>query len=996
MADRPNFYEMLELDPSVDDRAAIQARLKEKQRAWAAEKTMGNPRARRTADRNLSLLREIEAVLATPEGRRAQREEARRLGEEARQARFAEVDEAASVFRSGGDSYTAAQLAQLAKRFAGTLPEAEVEARLRAHGLRPAPAEGARRPSGAKERIGEEDASIVRRNLQHLGVATLYAFLELAPQSSPAALRDRATAIYQENQRRGKTDADASARNELAGVCQKLFADEAGKARYDNFLAVEAMDALRPTIELAASDGFITQDELDALVKLGRQRGVSAGDARAYVEEYAAKRRWGVQRDVKLAAEALRQCGACGTLASPGAKNCAKCGRALEVECPRCGAATPTQNAACERCGAHVGDAALVQALLREGERLAGEGRVAEAVERFDRALHYWPGWAPAAAAREQAGARQRARETALRPVEELAAARRLCEAERELERFVREHGAGGTETLAGRIREGRARAQAAYERGRQAAARGEDEAALEAYESALALCADLEPARLGAAAHPPPPPPSLTVRPVAGGFHLAWSAAPSARLLAYRVVRGANAAPARPEDGTALPETAGLAATDAAPEGVPVWYAVYAVRGGVASAHAAQSGPHLRTAEVRALAAVGGDGEVALRWQRPAGCRRVEVWARASAPPARPDEGDLRVVSGDELHETGLRNGEGRGYRVVAVYDDPAAPGRELRTAGVTITAVPAAPPPAVADLACTREGRTVHLAWTPVPGAAVQIRQAERLPPFTPGQVISADEAGRFGQLVASAGGGSARATLAGQGRTFFVPLSVVAGTATVGRAAEVTSLDPVSALTARRTGGGIALTWEWPAGVDEVVVAYAHDRYPADPADGGAARMVVSRAQYAAARGWELRGAERRRHYFSVFARAPGVELHAPPAHAVESMGQEVSVRYRVKPQWLRKSAWLELEGLGAPQLELPPLVLVARPGAVPIDPRDGQTVADLSGVRLEAGRASIPVPPQFQGSGQYVRLFFRDPADAREIRLLPAEKEQLRLS
>jgi hypothetical protein len=178
-----------------------------------------------------------------------------------------------------------------------------------------------------------------------------------------------------------------------------------------------------------------------------------------------------------------------------------------------------------------------------------------------------------------------------------------------------------------------------------------------------------------------------------------------------------------------------------------------------------------------------------------------------------------------------------------------------------------------------------------------------------------------------------------------------------------------------------------------VDEVVVAYAHDRFPAGPEEG-AARATVSRAQYAAARGWELRGAERRRHYFSVFARAPGLELHAPAAHALESMGEEVSVRYRVKKQWLRGNAWLELQGAGT--LDLPPLVVVARPGAVPIDPADGETVAEVPALRLEAGRAALPIPPRFCGSGQYVRLFFRDPADAREIRLLPAEKELLRLS
>lgn len=992
MVDRPNYYELLELDPSVDDWAAIQARIQEKRRAWSRDKAMGNPRAKRTADRNLSLLREMEVVLGEPEGRRAQADEARRRIAQARQAGLVEVDEAIAVFRSGGDTYTDAQLKALAKRFAGTLHESELEQRLRAHGLRPAASGEARAPK-AKERISEEDASAIRRNQQHLGLATLYEFLELAPQSSPAALYDRATALYQENQRKGKTDADSSARNELAGLCQKLLADAPGKQRYDNFLAVEAMDALRPNIEIAGADGFITQQELDALVHQGRQRGVSAEDARAYVEEHAARRRWGVQRDVKLQAEALRQCGACGALASPGADNCAKCGCPLRVECPRCGRPTLTQNAACEGCGAHVGDALLVQGLLRGGERLAGEGRFAEAMDSFDRALHYWPGWGLAVSAKEQTLKRQQEREAALRPLEALVRARNLCEAERELDRFVRAYGDGGIGALAATIRDGRSQAQAAYEHGQQASARGDREAALDAYEAALALCADLEPARVAAAAHPPPPPGALTVRAVAGGFHLAWAAAPSTRPLSYRVVRNTGTGA---RDGVALSDTAGLVASDAAPEGVPVYYAVYSVRGGVVSPHAAQSGPHLRMAEVGALESLAGDGEVVLRWRRPPGCQRVEVWCRPGTPPERAGEGDLRVVAGEEMHHTGLRNGEGWGYRVLAVYDDPAAPGRELRTAGVTHTAVPTAPPRAVTDLRCTRAGRTVYLAWTPVPGAAVQIRQAEQLPPFSPGQVVAADDVGRFGRLVGSAGGGSAQATLTGQGRTFFVPVSVVSGTATVGRAAEVTTLDPVSGLTARRTGGGIALTWEWPDGVDEVLLAYTYEWYPTDPADGSAVRTAVTRSQYLAMGGWELRGVERRRHYFSVFACVPGLELHSSPAHVLESMGEEVSVRYRVKTQWLRKNAWLELQCAGTTTVVLPPLVLVARPGAVPIGPDDGQTLAAIPELQFEAGRATIPVPPQFHGTGHYVKLFFSNPADAREIRLLPAEKEQLRLS
>ena len=68
-AERPNFYLLLELDPSVEDRSAIEQRIAEKQEAWSRDR-MGNPKARRRAESSLALLPEIRAVLADPEARR--------------------------------------------------------------------------------------------------------------------------------------------------------------------------------------------------------------------------------------------------------------------------------------------------------------------------------------------------------------------------------------------------------------------------------------------------------------------------------------------------------------------------------------------------------------------------------------------------------------------------------------------------------------------------------------------------------------------------------------------------------------------------------------------------------------------------------------------------------------------------------------------------------------------------------------------------------------
>ena len=1000
MAERENFFLLLELDPSVDDWATIEQRILEKRRAWSRDRSQGNPKARRRADRNLALLEDIETVLKDPETRKQEAKQARKEQERLRQEQLRELDESIGLIRSSGGTCDEEQLKKLIKRFGASVAAGDIKKRLRAAGVRLESA-GREKKRPVKAQIDKVTASNVRRNLDHLGLASLYEFLELQPQSSPKALSDRAEEIYKENQRLGKTDADASARNELAGLCKNLFQSEAEKEKYDNTLALEAMEGLKEKIELTGSDRFITQQEMDALVKLARQRGVPAEDARAYIEDYAVKRKWGIQPDVELAAEELKVCGFCSTLAPAGATQCARCGEALEISCPRCGARCPTQNAACESCGCRIGDAPLVHGLLKEGQRRAVEGAFSKALQCFDKALLYWPEWQPAMAEKQKVRSRQESQDTEITIIEQLVSERRLVTAQGAVERFERTHGAPLPESLKRRVREGLAKADATFREGERRRRAGEGRTTLDHLDETLIQCVDFEPARRVLAATPPPPPTGLEVRPQGEGFRLRWQPATRGRNVSYRVLRKAGGGPQSPEDGTTVGEVRTATLDEAAvPVGEAWYYAVFTLRSSVPSHGSAHSGPHLRTAEVAELEVVAGNREVTLRWTTPPGCRRVRVWRKVGAAPKAPGDGTELPVSGDSVHDAGLRNGERYGYRIVAHFADPSDPHRELATAGEAVTATPVAPPAAVEDLNVSRQGKTILLRWTPVAGATVRIRQTAQPPEVSPGLVVAASQADRFGTLVPSVSDRSAQVTMPGQGKIYFVPLSVAPPIAVVGRAAEITNLDPVTELKARRAGTGMVLTWTWPEGLDEVLVCYAHDRYPESPEDGHGSRMRVTRREYERAGCWTLRSAKRERHYFTVFAKATGADLYAAGARIVESMGQTISVSYEVvvRKALLRRTvedAWVELECRNGEAVDLPALVVVGKARNVPISPRDGVLLAEVPGVRFEQGRATIPIPQQHWRDRSYVKMFFKDAARAREVRLLPAEKEKLRL-
>lgn len=994
---RENFFLLLELDDAVDDWTVIEAHILERKRAWSKDRSQGNPKARRRAERGLALLADIETVLRDPESRRQEAREARKLRQQEQQTKLKELDEAISVVQRGRCDETTVKT--LEKQFAGVFSAAEIVQRLRAAGVEirgaGAPAE---RP--IKDQIDKVTAGNIRRNLEHLGVTDLYAFLELAPHSSFRALTDRAEEIYKENQRLGRKDADAAARNELAGICKTLFQSERDKARYDNYLATEAMEGLRNNLELAGSDNFINRHELEELVKQARQRGVPAEDARAYIEEYAANRKWGVDRDATPAKE-LRQCGYCLSFSSPEAATCGQCGEPLEIACPRCDARNLTQNAACTSCGCHIGDAPLVKSLYKEGQRHALEGRLEEALRAFDKALLYWPDWPPAASARAEVRQRQETREADLRALEVLLRERRLTAALAALDRFERHYGGTSPEHWAQQIRAGIATAEAAFRRGESLRREGRLEAALDAWDEALAACADFAPARQAMAASPPSPPSALTIEPLAAGFRLRWRPAESRRSVAYRVRRKTGGMAQGSDDGDLVGEVAAEGIDDVTvPVGQAVWYSVFTLRGGIASPVGATSGPHLRTAEVTDLAAVAGDREVTLSWTPPPGLRRIAVFRAARDAPAA-GAGTTLTTAGKSAHDGGLENGVRYGYRVVTVFADPACPGGEVASAGMVVFATPVAPPQPVMDLRAARDGRSVMLSWTPVPSARVEVRQNAVQPDCAPGQIFAVGQLDRFGHPIASASAGSAQVTLERQGQAFFVPFSVASSTAVAGRSVEVVHLDPVSDLVARRAGGGIFLTWIWPAGVDEVAVCYAHDRYPEDPRHSGqGVAITVTRREYERDGGWLLRLAERAPHYFSVFSRA-GDDLYAPPARTLESLGQGLAVAYRVvvRKKLLRRAvedARIELtcreSGNG---FALPALLVVGKPRQVPLSPRDGELLAEVPEVRFESGRATIPIPEKHWRGQSYVKLFFKNAAKAREVRLLPAEKERLRI-
>lgn len=990
-----NFFNLLELDPSVDDWAVIEASILEHRRSWSLLKNQGAPSAKRKAERYLKLIPEIEAALRDPVQRRSIASAAKEELESQTAQQLAKLDQLITMIREqtvGPD-----EVKLLAREAGGGITEAVVTQRLKTRGISVDADRTVKKSARFRPKLELSIVKSIKDNLGHLRKDSLYDFLAMSPRSSPKSLYDAADEIYKEIRRKGLTDPDSTARQELAGHCKAIFKDRQEKERYDNSYSVEAMEGLNSHLELAGRDGFLDQQEIENIVREARGLGVALEIAMEYIEDYAGKRKWPLQRSNELPSLHLKLCGFCSTLARTAQETrCHNCGKELVQPCPRCTRPTATQDECCGNCGCSTGDAPLVQGWLHEGQEHLTRGDTYSAIVCFDRALLCWENWEPAQKAKAQAEKLRLRRDQTLEAVETLARARKLEEAQGALDRFRREFGGTGTEALAGRINAGIACAAETFSAALALYSSGKINSAIEKYSEALGHCIDHQPTLRALAACPPPAPAALDVVLKGATALLSWKPAPARGLIMYRVQRKTSSVPTSVEDGTQICDIPSLNWKDTTiPPGLPFYYSVFALRGKVASLTGANSGPYIHLADVTGIAIEAGDSQLSLRWTKPPACKNVEVWREIGSPPTSPGRGTRVPTSGETAVDQGLANGSTYGYLLVSVFEDPRDGRGVLRSPGVAVVATPVEPPPKIADLHARREERTVFLEWTPPRRGEVQIRQCSRLPNTSPGEVIALATAISFGLPVQVTGRGTAQATLDGQGRVYFVPLSVVVETAVVGVPIDVKMLDEVTNLEAQRQGNTIQLTWMWPKGAIEVLIVWRHDAFPRVPEEVGE-RRSLSRTEYEHAGLWELRNAPRLRHYFTVFVQGQEADLYSAGSQVLEASGLEAEVTYKVVTKrgvFSRslKEAWIELRTRDLQRL--PALQAVLKQGLPPARREDGRVVVDIDSLEFVSGFARIGLPPQ-EASG-FVKLFFNDGQNARGIRLIPAAIDQLKI-
>jgi hypothetical protein len=988
---RPNYFLLLELDPDApwSDPIFEQA-LKSRMAEWTRRRN--HPKHALRYKSYLDMVDHIRAIMTDPVHRTSEQATARQILTDLAAEKMAAFREDLELLAAKG-FFTRKEIADLHEQYKKAIPRRTIQAEIEQLELEIREDEA---PPEKRDKLEPSTLKNIANNLQIVGAADLYDFLQLTRSTRTVDLHERASAIYADNQKQANKTAIVTARSDLAGQAMNIFAGNDSRERYDNALADAAYAELGDAVQrITRSSKTIYDAQFEKLLERARSQGLDLNAAEQYIRQRAQELQAAIFVTQTSTIAARRRCPNCHTLADPDATNCPECGTALILECPSCSRIMPTEYKACTNCGFPIGNLSNVQVLLSEAKLAYEQGVVNHAEDLIKQARRQWT---PRFGASQAAGGATRLPRDPLSA--ELADLEEAIRAERQaqanaldhLTRLINQHryytardilqrvqqeqpglNVSQEETL---IQEAIQQAEADLQRARLAETRGED--ATPIYQQIIWACRDCQAAQEALASTPPHPPADLKIATSGALARLSWSAS-STPGVRYTVLRKYDARPISPADGEVLGTTTGTTLDDnTALPGQSVFYAVYSDREGVLSTEAAMSDtPILFTAEVRDLYAQVADSVVRLRWENPKNFTRIIC--------TRDGDSTIRIYGPNNAHDEGLRNGQTYTYTVQVVFT--AHNGREIITDGVTISATPQKPPPIIKDIQIrathTGDQRELHVSWSRVnKGEAILLYGTAR-PNLRPGQAVPQEKLNPFGTVI-PAPGGQATLNISGAGIIYLTPLILFQDLAYPGHTQAYTALDDIHNLKVQNIGFALQLNWEWPANCQHADIVYRHDRYPT-PDDRDATRIPITRAAYDLHGRYLIEQPAQRDYFITVYAvlMQDGQRLvssgREPTCRQRISLSSAITLTYHIdRPRRLSGPRPLVLTVEATGTGDLPELVLVRKKDTLPLNRTDGQPIARIEGRQLDqpATTISLELDAAIEQDGHFARLFLTD--------------------
>lgn len=518
-----NYYLVLELDfrkPELK-KGVIEKAFEEKRKEWSRQ--VNNPARSRSARQNLELTGKsgsfAEVMLSEDESASRRREEA----EAAKKIADDKVESLINNFSGVGKINSSAIKKLLDKYKKYRITMEEFRSLLKANGIEEI-ADTAQNDLAKSSSLAQ-----IQKNLDVIGRKTLYdylfAFVSDArydmkkPDGSEWTLEDifalsseELIAIsdkaYGEYNKAPNKDEKCNANKSLASICRTCFGDSLKKQEYDDYISEGIPDEVSERIDSFGIMGNIGLEQVKDLIKLysSLQPGLSEETITNRLrKEFVNRKIFNYEFPYNTKEQPIfRRCNLCGRLSEVRNTYCAFCGKPFLIRCFNCGAEIENGTNNCPKCGTDLKARAEAEAVCSSAEKYLEIFEFEAAEEKIAQARRIWP-QCPLIAPLEQKLQEKRSRmEESIDRIGRLTKSRHYIEAKAEYEKLTARVPGYGDEILFRKIEAGITEAKEWLRKAK--AAVGDEISMIDCCSKALALCADLQEARMLVLKYPPGP----------------------------------------------------------------------------------------------------------------------------------------------------------------------------------------------------------------------------------------------------------------------------------------------------------------------------------------------------------------------------------------------------------------------------------------------------------------------------------------------------------
>jgi predicted RNA-binding Zn-ribbon protein involved in translation (DUF1610 family) len=982
-----NFYEILELSENEINSQNIKKQIDEKKKIWNIWRNQGTPKQQELAKEYMANISEIEKIISDKDLREKHRKEFINKNKEKQKKAFEELDDIIKVL---SNPISKKQFDEIIKQFKNIFNENEIKNRLNKSGINIKSTNSKSPKNTKKSKLEASKMKEIVNKLELLNKKDLYDFLSLSKNSSLKSLQNRAEEILQET--RGKTDPENSRKAKLAGEAKAIYSSSLNKEKYDNSLSSLHLTKLDKTINVVLANKVLREDNIPQLIKVANKYNISEAEAIEYIKEFANKRKCTIIGEFKNID--IKSCVFCGEIIDKE-KRCPGCGELVIQKCPICKSSITITNKTCKQCGFVVADLKEIEKYRNEVKTLISLNKYSEAEKLLNKLVRLY-NLEEEKDELKKISLKKNEEIVEIKKIEDLINKKFYIEANQKLIKYIEQYNTNNNiKKLEKEINDILNKVKSLSNEMEKYKQLKNYNLVIEKYEKIVSLVKDyknmdklLETLPLVVD--------NVSYNKIANNLKIKWDFSLSG--FSYLIVKKENSAPLNYNDGKIIANVNNLEIIDTDfEEGKIIYYSIFLVKNNIKFIKGKILGPIFIPKPIKNITIKGLDSKIELKWEIPEYCEEIEIYKKQTNNKFKKTEAKKIVINSDFYIDNDVKNNLSYGYMFIVKYKEPIT-NKTILSEETFYFSTPTSLPKALEKYEYKIENKKLFITFNKVK-ENISFLLLKEEPKLFFKEIIDINSIKEY--KIYNSNGNGIQIPLELQGSIYIVPLSINNSIGVVGKIEKLNFIEDVKNIKTKYQDNKIYIYFTPPIGAKEFLLTYDYNGF-IDNHNNTTNKQNYSIEKYNSNGGYLVLDVNNKtQHYLTLYVYDKKNNIVSKGVQFLENCGEKIIIKYKIekiKKFFLFgdfKDIFIKLQTDIITNFELDEIIIVFKKENVPLSKEDGISIRKMKKVKFKNGIAKIPIPKKYWNTKGYVKLFFVNIDNSKNIRLLPPKEDLIKL-